>query len=408
MMPMHRSLPFVLSVLLAGVLVAQGEQCTIGVACGKATADGRPLLWKNRDAHQRDNVVMALADGTIPYFALCDAGNAAAVWGGANVAGFGVVSAVSRDLPEASAAGPDNGAFAKMALQRCTTLAEFETLLKETAGARRTRANFGVIDAAGGASFFEVGPGRHERFDAAASSDGMLVRTNFATTAGGERGRERFARAEALCRSAASKPLTCRFLLQQFLRDLQPPPSAEKGDAGRQDARETINRQTTVAGLVLAGVAPGEDTRWTTMWTLLGQPLFTIAVPLWPAAAAVPRDLAGDPRSALCDASKRFQDAFYEPTAAAAAEAPGGDAAEADASPSLRWLRIDRVPLARRTLLFTEADLLARVEERLEQWRAPGRDPPTPAAMRAFQELLAKQAVDGVTRLARQFAVAAK
>ena len=104
----------------AAVAVAQepvADECTVGVACGKATADGRPLLWKNRDARQRDNVVMALADGKVPYFALCDAGSAASVWGGANVAGFCVVTAVARDLPEGPAEGPDNGAFCKLALQ---------------------------------------------------------------------------------------------------------------------------------------------------------------------------------------------------------------------------------------------------------------------------------------------------
>jgi hypothetical protein len=235
----------------------------------------------------------------------------------------------------------------------------------------------------------------------------VLVRTNFATStgsAGGARGRERFERSEALLDSPPAKPLTYRFLLQQFLRDMKLPPSAQKGETGREDVRETIHRQTTVAGLVFAGTAAGEDPRWTTMWSLLGQPLFTIAVPVWPVAAAVPRELAGDPRSLLCDGSKRLQDAFYDPPAAAAAAGAGADATAADATPELRWLHTERLPLVRRTVVFTEADLLARVEERLEKWRAPGQQPPPPAVLRAFQEALARQALDGVMRLTKQFA----
>ena len=40
------------------------EGCTIGVASGKATADGRPLLWGNDDEKGRDNdEVVYLRDG---------------------------------------------------------------------------------------------------------------------------------------------------------------------------------------------------------------------------------------------------------------------------------------------------------------------------------------------------------
>ena len=102
-----------------------GEECTIGVACGRATADGRPLLWKNRDAQKHDNVVTAFQDGKTPYLGLCDAGAKGSVWGGANAAGFCILNSVSRDLPQGSTKGPGNGSFMKLALQRCTTVADF-------------------------------------------------------------------------------------------------------------------------------------------------------------------------------------------------------------------------------------------------------------------------------------------
>ena len=71
-----------------------------------------------RAALRRDgNAVLALDDGRIPYFGLCDAGRPEAVWGGANAAGFCIVNAVSRDLPGGSEQGPGNGGFIKLALQ---------------------------------------------------------------------------------------------------------------------------------------------------------------------------------------------------------------------------------------------------------------------------------------------------
>jgi hypothetical protein len=37
--------------------IANEEDCTIGVASGKATPDGRPMIWKTRDTSAKDNEV---------------------------------------------------------------------------------------------------------------------------------------------------------------------------------------------------------------------------------------------------------------------------------------------------------------------------------------------------------------
>lgn len=406
---MRRAIAFVLPFLGSLPLVAQdpelAEECTIGVAAGAATADGRPLLWKNRDARQRDNVVLALADGRIPYFALCDAGNTQLAWGGANVAGFAIVNAVSRDLPASDGPGPANGAFVKRALQECESVAAFAELLRATDGARRTRGNFAVVDAHGGAAIFEAGPARHQRFDAHAAAGGVLVRTNFATTGGGERGRERFARAEALCTGPLGKAMTPRFLLQQLLRDLQPPPSAVAGAQHRLDTRETIHRQSTVAGLVVHGVKAGDDPRWTVVWALLGPPLFTIAVPLFPAAGAVPPAIAGEPRSVLCDRARELADRCHVDAAAGAAPV-ADDPAEPEAAGPLRWLRTDALAPVRRAVLFAEAEILARHDEALANWQRASE--PRPALLRAFQEAMAKLALQRLNDLAVEPAAAGK
>jgi hypothetical protein len=358
----------------------------IGVASAATCEAKRPLLWANVDATACDVVVAALADGEIPYFALVTAGDVARVHGGANGAGFCVVHTGAVDLPEppADASGPDAGALAKLALQQCDSVARFEALLRDTDGKRRTRASLAVADAKGDAAVFDVGPASFQRTDAAASANGVVVRAGAVAPAAGGAEHERRERAHTLVAAPQAKPLTVRYLLQQVLRDVRPPASAAAGGKGLQDVRATLHRDTAVAGLVLQAAAAGTDAKATAMWAHLGQPLFTVAVPLFPAAGALPRAVAGDPRSAICDAAKRLADTCYA----------AGDGGKAPA----RWLRTDAMPLVRRTVLFAEADLLARHAEFLAAARERGGAPP--AALRAFQDAMSELALDAVTALA--------
>lgn len=369
-----------------------GDECTIGVASGKATEDGRPLLWKSRDATVFDQVVLSLRDGAIPYFALCDAGNAAAVAGGANQKGFAIVNAIAGDLPTGEQ-GPDNQGLMKQALQECATVADFAALLQRTGETgRRTQGSFAVIDAGGEAAVFEVTGREAARYDA---GDLPLVRTNFTLGGGGQVGRERSTRAELLCGAPQARPLSTRFLLQQFVRDLEPPKSALAGPRDRLDCRQTLHRQSTVAALVVRGVKPAEDAGWTTMWACLGQPLFTPAVPLLPAAGALPRVVEGDPKSRICDLAQQVAARCYEPGPSTAVAAPGDTV-----SGPLKWLRVDVIPLIRRTVVFTEAELLARYEEAIAFWQKAAAAP-RPAQLREFQQVMARLVVERLEELAR-------
>ena len=78
----------------------------------------------------------------------------------------------------------------KLALQTCATVDDFEALLaRSNSGGADVSANFGVIDAKGGAATFETGKKGYVRFDAAAANDGakgLLVRSNYSRV-----GRER-------------------------------------------------------------------------------------------------------------------------------------------------------------------------------------------------------------------------
>ena len=153
------------------------EECTTGVASGRATADGRPILWKNRDnSAAMNNEVNYFTDGKYNYLAVVTVGQPGSAWMGVNEKGFCIENSVISDLPRGGQSGAGNGGFMKLALQTCANLADFEALLKTTnVSGRRTLANFGVIDAEGGAAIFETSHVDYVKFDANDPIDGARV-----------------------------------------------------------------------------------------------------------------------------------------------------------------------------------------------------------------------------------------
>ncbi len=86
------------------------EECTAGVASGRATADGRPLLWKTRDASATNNEVIWNTSGTYHFVSVISAGDEASSWMGVNERGFSIINTLSMDLPTDST-GMHNGLF---------------------------------------------------------------------------------------------------------------------------------------------------------------------------------------------------------------------------------------------------------------------------------------------------------
>ncbi len=311
--------------------------CTTGVISGKATVDGRPLLWKNRDAPNKNNQVVHLTDGQYAVTAVVNAGQRNSIWMGVNEVGFCIENSLSRDLTEKGFKGPGNGSFMLRALQTCATVAEFERLLTETNGHRATNANFGVIDASGGAVLFETSPSSFQKFDAndpEVAPKGYVIRSNFAYTGTPDvdpsdpaqvsqiYAGERYLRGCQLIETAlANRGVSARYLMQRTTRDLadangMPVTGSINGTDGplpeRLDTASTISRRTSVSAAVFHGVKPGEDPRLTTMWVMMGEPAFTIAVPCWTATGDVAAPLLGEKTSPLCDAARALRDAFYE------------------------------------------------------------------------------------------------
>jgi len=396
MKPDRRLSRFAASTLLALVFiltlagVPRAEECTTAVVSGAATRDGRPLLWKNRDADDENNRLVVLSDGPLAAAGIVTAGSTASVWMGVNEAGFAIENSVSNDLEGISSA--ENGTFMKYALLHCTTVASFEALLVQTnSPGRATQANYGVIDATGAAALFEAGNHTYRKYDAADPSDapwGFIVRTNFAFTGDGSgTGHVRYARAvELLTGAALAGTLSHEFLLRAAARDLKNdvidpyPLPYEEGQDNRPPGfirtANSINRFRTRSCAVFRGVLGGEEPRLTTMWTILGEPVCGIALPIWPLSGSVPLELGGAPTAPLCDAAIARKAACYP----LAASPEYCDTYEIDDG------------LGSGVFSYSgpiEDWVLGRTEERLAEWRA---STPTPSAVSAIQNATALQA----------------
>lgn len=285
--------------LLLFVLCGHALACTTAIISDKGTIDGRPLLYKHRDTSALQNKLMAFSDGKYHYIGIVNSTDKTGkeLWGGYNSTGFAIMNSASYNLNEEEV-GPEEreGIVIKMALQQCATLADFEKMLEKLPKPLYVNANFGVIDAQGGAAYYETGDYTFKKYDANnpfIAPMGYIIRTNYSFS--GDRARDkglsRYQAAEPLFYKAAlSGSLSYRFLLQDVSRhlthgltgtnlyDIMPQDTSKTVFAA---FRDYIPRYSTSSVIVVQGVKKTEPASLTTMWTILGSPLTTVAVPAW-------------------------------------------------------------------------------------------------------------------------------
>ena len=94
----------ILALLLVLLPSGRAEACTAAVISGRATPDGRPLLWKHRDTGVLDNALVHFRGERFSFTGLVNAGGNIApsaspsdreVWIGANTAGFALMNTAS-------------------------------------------------------------------------------------------------------------------------------------------------------------------------------------------------------------------------------------------------------------------------------------------------------------------------
>ncbi len=331
---MRNTLFMLIIFLLELIFLEIGNACTTAIISGKATPDGRPLLWKHRDSDHAHNTLRFFSDGTFPYIGLVNADDLKGkqIWAGCNNQGFAIMNAASYNLrskQDTTRLKDQEGVIMKLALQTCRTLTDFEHLLNTLPKPLGVESNFGVIDAQGGAAYYETDNFSFHKLDVnnpAIAPEGYLIHTNFSFTGrlNGGMGYIRYAQAEHLFHQAAAQnQLNVRFLLQKVSRNL------EHGLTGRnlkneQPAnaqnthfvlfRDFIPRHSSVSVMVVQGVKKGQNPNQTVIWSILGFPLASVALPLWVAAGPnLPHFLLPDANGTapLCEAALHLKSLIF-------------------------------------------------------------------------------------------------
>jgi hypothetical protein len=92
-----RKLAFTAILILAAL--QQSSACSTAIVSGKATPDGRPLLWKHRDTDNFNNKMMFFAGSRYEYIGLVNSQDSLwHVWAGTNSAGFSIMNSASYNI----------------------------------------------------------------------------------------------------------------------------------------------------------------------------------------------------------------------------------------------------------------------------------------------------------------------
>ncbi|MGC9315613.1 MAG: T9SS type A sorting domain-containing protein [bacterium] len=314
-----------ISILLLGAPIALFA-CTIGLALGSATSDGRPLVFKNRDITNWSlEFRVDTPSGEHAYVRNSYAGSSTA-WMGANEVGFAIVQSAAYNVSSSGGSGLSNGTMMNHALKNCTTVDDFEDILIATdGGGRSTAANYAVIDAYGNGAIFECSPYEYDRYDA--DTLGIVVRANFSYLGGtGRVGQNRMERAyDLMAEAIAGDSLDALYISKTVVSDLLYPdqdpyplpwtgsfPGMPSGyvNTGPFMGLQTIcNFNTLATGVVQGALAEG-DPENTLMWCFFGQPVLSLPIPVFPAAHDEPSQLTGSPAPMRALAQAKSDSAF--------------------------------------------------------------------------------------------------
>ncbi|MBP7053246.1 MAG: PKD domain-containing protein [Phycisphaerae bacterium] len=279
------------TVTMAGEDGAEG--CTIGVANGHATMDGRPIMWKVRDWNGRQGVFHH--PGNADYAVACIFQGNLDGGVGAGVNSAGVATGNSN-----VGSGGANWDVMSDILGRHANLEEVRRYWPSQSIANGC---FPVIDANGNAVMFEgflsEWRAEYDSMDPDREAQGLygfvvraneLHRKSDGTDDQNIGGRYASGTYNVLG-LVATDNLSVKTLIQG---DEGPNRGYEFARYGPGPDRPlaAISRDSNIATIVVHGVLPGEDPASATMWVILGQSNYGIAVPAWVKVSEIPACLA--------------------------------------------------------------------------------------------------------------------
>ena len=311
----------------------QIKACTSFIISGKYTADGKSILYKNRDTGEMKNSLVKFNDGKYEYMGVVNGtekGWNRAVWGGYNETGFAIINtaAYNNNIGDTTGVKGRDGVVMKMALMVCSSLEDFEVFLDTLTKPRGVNSNYGVIDAKGGAAYYETGNFKYVKVDAndaLAAPNGIIVRTNHSMSADLSKGFgfNRFENATRILNEASrQKTLSPEFLMNAVSRSLYHPRVGRdlslnipknKDKAKYEFFTDYIPRISTSSTMMIVSARDQEHVQETMMWTILGFPLTSVAIPTWLSADELPKSAAmgDDYKAPICSAALKFKDECF-------------------------------------------------------------------------------------------------
>ena len=275
--------------------------CTSFIISGQATPSGKPMMFKHRDTGELNNRIAYFQGEKYAFIGLVNSPVLdGEVWAGMNEAGFCIMNTASYNFREDSlrCKMDREGELMYHALGHCATLHDFEEWLKDYPQPWGVEANFGIIDAQGGAAYYEMNNHRWIKYDVNNEANGYRVVTNF-SFAGREaesQGLERYLTAQAIMQQNFSrdKEMTAVEAIDLFSRTyrhelLGVNYAADNAPQYAVD-QDFIPRRSTSAVVCFVGqpfhhTTPHSTTLpntppHTVMWTALGYPACAVAIPL--------------------------------------------------------------------------------------------------------------------------------
>ena len=354
--------------------------CTTAVISGKYTEDGHPMIWKLRDSDYFKNKMMYFNDGKYSYIGLINSEDLKGeqVWGGANSTGFSIMNSASFNvnIGDNTSKKDLEGFFMKLALQECATLEDFEQLLNNHPKPMGLASHFGVIDAKGGAAFYEVNNYTFTKFDAnnpVEAPNGYIIRTNFSFTGQKDVGYGfiRFQTAQEIFYQAESMgQLNYQTIIQDFSRSFKHAVLSKNFKEEFKtipegehfiNSDDFITRYGSSSAILIQGVKQGEPGDLATVWSIVGFPNTCIAVPVWVRGGKnLPRLLVEDTsgNSPLNEMALTLKDQCYP----------------IKRSSGPKYLQISKLINSEKTgivqkLEIAEKSIFAETEKQLNKWR---------------------------------------
>ena len=290
-----KSIVFALCAVAAVAMWSSAEACTSAVISGRATKSGRPLLWKHRDTGTEWNHIEHFKGPKYAFTALVNSRDKERkeAWAGANEKGFAIMNTASYNMkPDSLKYLPEReGEVMKEALGVCASVAEFEEFLKNMKLPRALETNFGVIDAEGGAAYFEVwdyGYTKYDANDVANAPNGYIIRSNYSFSGAQDEGMGyiRYQNAEYLLHKAyATGTLSAEWIFssasRSFYHAILGNDALSSSPNGWAVDQDFIPRNSSSASVVVEGVSKGENPDATTIWSVIGYPPCSYAVASW-------------------------------------------------------------------------------------------------------------------------------